>query len=120
MRIIVKGSGFSVTPSLLQYVEDKINRLAKLLPEGSALPIARIELTRSTKHHRKGRVFYAEINLTVSGNILLRAEAMHFDIRSAFDSARREVRTELRKFKEKRATNFRRGARKVKRRVRNV
>lgn|SRR3989344_5747113 len=118
MHLIIKGSDLTITPSLLQYVEDKITRLGRLLPEGSPLPVSRVELARSSEHHRKGKIFYAEINLKLSGSVLLRAEAHGYDIRTAFDAARREVQQELRKFKGRRVVRARTGARRAKQRLR--
>lgn len=120
MQLIVKATQFTLTPALLIYVEDKMNRLSKLLPKNSGLASARIELARATRHHKKGKVYYAEINLNIAGKLLMRAEATHYDVRAAFDAARQEVQTELRRFEDKRVASVRRGARRVKSRIRGT
>lgn len=53
------------------------------------------------QHHRKGKVYRAEINLNLKGNKLLRAEETGSDLLSAVDIAKDKVKSQLIKLKEK-------------------
>ena len=66
----------------------------------------KVEVSRPSKHHAKGYVFYAEANLKI-GRTLLRAEAYHIDIRSAIVDVRNELKIQIKKFKEKRSDSER-------------
>lgn len=61
---------------------------------------AGVEIGKSTRHHRNGPVFYAEINLRISGH-LLRATCSHEDLRNAIVDAKDELQQQIKKFKEK-------------------
>lgn len=130
MRLVVKTTGFSLTHALAAYVEQKFSTLPKLtarfaqrsIGEGGKHDpaIARVELGRTTRHHRRGDVYRAEITLQIVGGKSFRAEAEAGDIRSAIDMVRDEVLGELRRFKERSATAVRGGQRELKRRLRSI
>ena len=84
MRIIALARNFEFTPSIERYIDQKINGLSKFIRvyerQGSAE--ARVEVSKTTQHHRKGDVFRAEVNLTLSGKII-RVSRTNFDIFSA-------------------------------------
>lgn len=58
-------------------------------------------------HHRKGKVYRAEINLNIKGNKLLRAEESSSDLLSAVDVAKDKVKNQLIKYKDKRISDRR-------------
>jgi ribosome-associated translation inhibitor RaiA len=51
--------------------------------------------------YRSGRIYYAEVNLKLGGN-LLRATCQHEDMRNAIVDAKNELQSEIKKFKDKR------------------
>ncbi len=73
-----------------------------------------VEIARTTKHHRHGDVFRAEVNIKIGGKIL-RAQMQGGDIRVAIDGAREELKMELQKEKGISESKFKRGARILKR-----
>lgn len=112
MNIILKATNITLTPTINEYVETALGSLDKLT-QGLTLPAEmRVEVGRSTFHHKKGEVFFAEANLSIGGS-LLRSKIESFSVQAAIDGARDELRNEIYKFKGKKETVFRRGARSV-------
>lgn len=110
MRVTIRQKNLKITTALTRYIELKVLKpLRRRLKENisSGLPILDLEFSRTTRHHRKGRVFHAEANLSL-GKKLIRAEADEEDIRTACDVLERELDHELRTFKgKKRAVEYR-------------
>ncbi len=116
MKIILRQKGLEVTPSLRKYIDEKLVAPTKKLFDGAALddrPALDIEISRTTKHHRKGLVYYAEANVTV-GKTVLHVEVTAEDIRAACDMLKDELEATIKKFKGKADAKFRRGARRAK------
>lgn len=110
MKFNLKTTGFRIDPPLRVYADSKIIKpVGKFLRlenlDSSA--ILDIEIEKETRHHKKGRIWRAEANLTLPKGFL-RAEAEAEDIRSAIDMVQAELSAELRKYKEKRADTSRR------------
>ncbi len=101
MKIQIKATNLDLTPAISAYIEEKIGGLAKFLKrlEIGAEVLARVEIARTTKHHVKGDIFRAEINLDLSGNRILRAEAEDWDARVAVSHAKNILQGEIKKFK---------------------
>src|SRR3989344_3143328 len=69
MRLIVKATNITLTPAMVQYLTDKLSDVARLLkrvgtrtrlyPGGRDVLEARVEVGKSTRHHKKGPYFYA-------------------------------------------------------------
>mgnify|MGYP001608886263 FL=1 len=110
MNLIVKATNIVLTPSISEYLENSLGSLDKLVRNMGEAVETRVEVGRSTFHHKKGEVFFAEANLSIGGN-LLRSKMESFSVQSAIDGVRDELRSEIYKFKGKRETVFRRGAR---------
>ncbi|MDD2731435.1 MAG: ribosome-associated translation inhibitor RaiA [Candidatus Portnoybacteria bacterium] len=114
MKIIFKSSNFSLTPALESYLRKKINTLGKFLKSFNEEAIKfEAEVGRTTRHHKQGTIFRAEINLSIGGKFF-RAEEESDDIYSAIDEVRDELEQEIKKFKTKQGTIFLRGARSLK------
>lgn len=90
-----------MTPSLKRYLDMKITPLGKFVAryerEGEAQ--AYVELARSTKHHKHGEVFYAEVTLELPRK-RLRAQCYSNDIRSAVDKVKDKLRIEIGKYRD--------------------
>lgn len=96
-------------PSIEAYLKEKINSLDKfLLPDDSIY--ADVELAKTTKHHQKGDIFRAEVNLKVPGR-LIRAVAEEWDLRVAIDTVKDSLQREIKANKEKNISLYKKGAR---------
>lgn len=100
MKIIISTKNISLDDVLRTFVEDKIGGLEKFIGKSSVVE-ARVEIGLPSKHHRSGRVYYAEVNLKVGGK-LLRATCQHEDLRNAIVDVKNELQRQIKKFKAKR------------------
>ena len=98
MKIDITFKNITPDEPLKEFVNEKFGALEKYIGEG---PVeARVEIGLPSKHHRSGRIYYAEINLKVGGK-LLRATCQHEDLRNAIVDAKNEMQREIKKFKDK-------------------
>jgi ribosomal subunit interface protein len=99
MKINIKKA-VDLTPALETYIESKLMPLAKLIKQFDETGEAEIwlEISRTTKHHRKGEIYFAAIDLRVPRKIL-RAEEYATDIRKAIDKARDRLHAEIEKYR---------------------
>jgi putative sigma-54 modulation protein len=109
MNIAIKATHLDLTPAIKKYAEDKVSHLEKYIDAMEG----KIELERDRKHH-SGEVFRAEISLVVGGK-LMRADATAEDMYAAIDLAIPKIKEQISKFKDKRTTLQKRGARSAKR-----
>jgi len=114
MKIIsIKGTGIELTPAIKTKIRKKIQALAKFTQKmGQAVNIE-VEVGKPSKHHNKGDVFYAEINLEIPEKVL-RAAKEADDLYKAIDEVHEEVVRQIKKYKEKRRDGARKGARRAK------
>jgi len=102
MKINIKATNLDLTPALNQYLEEKIGSLSKFLNnyeiEGEIQ--ARVEVSRTTRHHHHGKVFKAEVNLILPKKIL-RSVAERKYIRVAIDETKSNLQQEIKKYKQK-------------------
>src|SRR4051812_16863205 len=105
MNISIKATNMDLTESVKDYVDEKIGNLAKYM-EGA---VAKVELDRD-KHHKTGLVFRAEVMLTFGGKTL-RADHSSEDIYASIDLVVPKLKEQISKFKDKKTTLARRGAR---------
>lgn len=100
MKIILQAKNIDLTPGLKVFVDKKMGSIGKLIPDRKEeLAEVRVEVGKPSRHHHKGFVFYAEINLKI-GSALLRAVEEHLDLYTAIDRVRDKIERQLRKFKE--------------------
>lgn len=121
MKVRIFTKNFTLTPALEGAVDDKLARpVSKLLgsvDEEMDLPMD-VELAKSTKHHKHGKIWYAEANLTAPfAASVIRARAMEVSIFAAIDEVKKELEREIKKYKDKTRTRAIRTARKIKRRL---
>ena len=103
MQITIKTKNLDLTPALKDWIDDKIGGLEKFLQkyEEQGQILCEVEVARTTKHHNKGDVFYAEAHLNLPGG-RLRAKHQDFDARVAIDKVRDMLQRDILRHKEKR------------------
>lgn len=102
MKIDILTKNLTISDALYKFIEDKISTLDKFLKNYSFVE-ARVEISKPSKHHRSGPVFYAEANLLINGKLgtLLRADATHLDLRTAIVKVKDELQRQIKRFKQK-------------------
>ena len=111
MKINTKATGITLTPSISEYIEKKIDTLEKFFVGKEVL--VNVEVGRTTKHHKSGDIFRAEIKITFGGQTYY-AVAEAEDLYAAIDIVKDEIVHELTSQRKKTAHLFRRGGAKIK------
>lgn len=120
MHINIKATKFNIPDNIREYIFKKMDKVSRLIKSLKLPQEAEIEVARTTEHHQKGDdIFLAEVNLKVGG-ILLRASAKEWDIKVAIDAMHKNLEAEIRKFKDKKAAGYKKGARKAKEIMREI
>jgi ribosomal subunit interface protein len=102
MNIHIQSTKLDLTPSIKKFIDDKfgtLKRFSASLEKEGALDLF-IEISRSTRHHQHGEVFYSEATLQVPGKTL-RAEIDDVDIRKAIMKTRDTLKKEIVEYKNK-------------------
>src|SRR3989344_447077 len=122
MRITIHKKNFELTPALNIYIETKLLKPLRRLLVGadrSESVILDIELSRTTRHHRKGKVWGAGMIVTLpKEKEPLYAEVTDEDIHTAIDLLKEEIEQEIRKYKGRSVALTRRWARVAKKELR--
>lgn len=101
MNINIRSRDLEVTPALKEWIDEKIGSLEKFITriEEQGEVLCEVEVSRSTKHHHKGDVFYAEAQIHLPGR-RIRATHQDVDARLALDKVRDTLHMELLRYKE--------------------
>ncbi len=99
MKLMIHTKNLELTPAINEWIAEKIGAMDKLFKKADEVE-ARVEIGRPSKHHQKGQVYYAEMNLKMGGQ-LLRATIEHEDLRTAVDFVRDDLERQIKKLKSK-------------------
>jgi putative sigma-54 modulation protein len=97
MQIKIQGTGIELTEAIKAYAEEKVLTLEKFFEQ---IISADIDVGMESHHHNKGQVYYAEVNLSVPGE-LIRVRKNESDLYKAIDKVKDHLKVELQKMKEK-------------------
>lgn len=117
MKYTLKTTNFKIDEALKVYVDSKIPKIVEKFFKGRNTLVSAsldVEIEKTTRHHHKGRIWRAEVNLGLPG-AFLRAEADAEDVRAAIDLVEEELKSELKSYKEKHLSAVDRRERKMKR-----
>lgn len=106
MKITIKSTGLELTPPIKEFIEEKVGSVQKFLQrydENDAV-LAAVEIARSTSHHNKGDVYFAEITINLPGQVL-RSKVENADVRVAINEAKDVLKREIDKYKDAHATH---------------
>lgn len=119
MKINIKATGIQLTPAISSYVHKKIFSIEKYFDKSNKDAVAQVEVGKSTKHHKSGPVFRAEVHIT-GGGLDLYAVSEKEDLYAAVDIVRDEVIHGVVQSKGKRETLTRRAAEMVKNMMKGI
>ena len=108
----ITSAGIELTEKIEDYVDKRIESVRKFVLENEEAQM-NIKLGKTTKHHLKGDVFRAEIDIHYGKNYF-RAEAHAGDLFSAIDIAKDELVDEISRGKGKHLKIFKKGHQKIK------
>ncbi len=109
MKINIKATGIELTPAISGYAQKKIASIEKYLDKGMVDIVAQVEVGRSTRHHKAGNVFRAEVHI-IGGGLDLYAVSEREDLYAAIDDVRDEIVHSAVQLRGKRETLTRKGA----------
>ena len=115
MKISIKATGTALTPAISSYVQKKISSIEKYLPTQAGLDknyhevVVQVEVGRSTRRHKAGNIFRAEVHIT-GKSLDLYAVCEKEDLYAAIDIVKDEIVHNLLQLKGKRQTLARKGA----------
>ena len=119
MNINVKATNMTVTPDIADYLQKKMNMLDRLIDPTDTSVSCEVEVGKTTRHHKSGDIFRAEINLRKDGK-MFRAVAEEETILAAIDEVKDEMHRVLGNDKNKQQTMLRRSGAAVKNMLRGV
>ena len=97
------GTNMELTEAIKDYVNEKIGGLDKFYDN---ILEARVDVGITTKHHQKGNIFRAEVNLEVPQKHILRAAAEKEDLYMAINEVKNDLQRQIKKYKEKLRGNY--------------
>ena len=100
MQLQVKGKGMSVTDALFQHAEQKLERLAKVLPPWDDATSVELELSVE-RNPKIAHAQIAEVTVRTKGPVLRVREAAD-DMYVAIDVAARKLERQARRYRDKR------------------
>lgn len=108
MRLNLKTTDVAVSEETRSYLQKKLQGLRKFFDAEDDAVMIDVELGRTTRHHGKGDIFFAEINIH-RGRESFRAVSDRPDLMSAIDAMRDAIARELVSKKGKAGSIARRG-----------
>lgn len=117
LKLNIKGTNLKLESLIYDYIQEKIGGLDKFIEKIDSVVQAWVEIGISTKHHQSGNIYRAEVQIRLPGRNIF-AEAVNKDIYLAIDAVKDELQVELKKYKEKQKSLYRRGSRQVKKLLR--
>jgi putative sigma-54 modulation protein len=99
MQTDIHAKNLELNGPLKTFIEEKMADLERHIGEAGETH-AHVEVGIPSNHHQSGPIYYAEINLTIAGQ-LIRAEATNYDLHSAIVAAKDDMKVQIKKFKEK-------------------
>lgn len=113
MKFSLKAKNLTLTDAIKAAVEKKLATLDKKATRFGESVTGEVEVGKTTKHHKKGEVFRAEIHVRLPGKLVY-AEATNEDLYAAIGKAAREAATQVTSYKGTLAAKGVRKAKKTK------
>ncbi|OGZ06173.1 MAG: hypothetical protein A2942_03215 [Candidatus Lloydbacteria bacterium RIFCSPLOWO2_01_FULL_50_20] len=116
MRTTIKATNIEHTVAIDAYLAKRLGELERVLPPKEQGSVVRIELGKFTKHHKSGKLFFAEITFHVKKKDF-RATAQCDDLYEAIDKMQAMIIREVKRHYELAREVRKKGARELKRRI---
>ncbi|MFH1780463.1 MAG: ribosome-associated translation inhibitor RaiA [Candidatus Nealsonbacteria bacterium] len=100
MKTTIKATDIALTPEIRKTIGEKIGVLDKLILDIKTPLEAYVEVALETRHHQKGKIYYAEANIKILGEVI-RAEAREENIFKAIGAVKEKLQKLLIKYKKK-------------------
>lgn len=118
MTINTKATGITLTPAISEYIEKKVNMLDKFF-RGTENVLINVEVGKTTRHHKSGNIFRAEIHIIAGGEEYYAVTETE-DLYAAIDKVKDDIVRELTSKRKKALRLFKRGGAKLKDMLRGI
>jgi len=100
MRITnIQGTNIELTDAIRGYITQKVEDISRFTKRFDPCDVA-VEVGKTSEHHNKGDVFFAEMNVVILGDVV-RAHTERDDLYAAIDEVKDDVKRQLIEKKEK-------------------
>lgn len=113
MRISYKTKDMEMTPAIQEYADKRLAALDRFVSRDDESVMCVVELGKTTRHHKSGDVFRAEVKLHIAGRDLY-AVSERDDLYVAIDEVKDEIVRQVNSYRNKSNTLMRRGASQIK------
>ncbi len=100
MKVNIQSKNLELTPEIKEYVQKKMDMLDKYFGDVKVIN-ADFEVERTTMRHNKGKIYRAEANIEVPGE-LLRVEKTEKTLFKAIDKVKDHLTRSIKRYKQKR------------------
>jgi len=118
MKINIKATNITITPAIDDYIHKKLESLIKFFGRASDV-LANVEVGKTTKHHKSGDVFRAEVHIIVDGDEYY-AVVETDDLYAAIDEVKDEITRELTSRKKRTLRLLRKGGAQIKAAIKGI
>ena len=118
MKLNIKATGITLTTSISEYIEKKINMLDKFF-RGIDDVLVNVEVGKTSRHHKSGDIFRAEIQITADGQTYY-ASSETEDLYATVDEVKDKIVTELTSKRKKTLRLIRRGGAQIKNMLKGI
>lgn len=98
MNLSLKTKNLTLTDAIRTAIEKKLATLDKKVAKFGTSVSGEVEVGKTTKHHKKGELFRAEVHVRLPGKLVY-AEATHEDLYAAIGAAVREASAQVASYK---------------------
>lgn len=117
MNTNIRAAGIELTPAISAYLEKLTSAIAKYLSGENIL--VQIEVGKTSNRHKHGEIFRAEVRISGDGNDFY-AAAEKEDLYAAIDVVKDEIIAEIKRKKNRKIFDMRRGQKIMKNVMRNL
>lgn len=100
MQIKIKATQIELTDSIRNYIQEKMDMLDKYLGD-IVVTNCDFEIEKTKSNQNKGKIFRAEANLSVPGE-MIRVEKTANDLYKSIDKVKDHLPRSIKRYKEKR------------------
>jgi putative sigma-54 modulation protein len=99
MELNIKATNMELTDAIRAFVQEKMNSLDVKTSRFGDVVRGEVEVGKTTNHHQKGDIFRAEVHVRLPGKLVY-AEAVHDDLYTAINDAKKEAERQIIDYKE--------------------
>ena len=114
MDIRIKATDFEMNSQVQDYLDDRLLAIEKHMGGDAEIARCEVELGRAAGHSQTGENWFAELQVHVPGNDVVRVVAYDTTVNAAIDAAKDELLGRLKKDRTKRFARTRKAGAKIK------